>query len=79
MSNVIKFPPRKADDVPAYLEALAKKFRDEKNTNTRFIMLVEDDGSMSSTIINYPDQITAIGVIECIKVNLVLECVAPDD
>lgn len=79
MSNVITFPPRKADDVPAYLEALAKQLRDEANPNTRFIMLLDDEGSMSSTIINYPDKMAAIGVIECIKVSLVLECVEADD
>ena len=79
MSNVITFPPRKADDVPAYLEALAKQLRDEASPRTRFIMLMEDEGSMTSTIINYPDKMAAIGVIECIKVSLVLECVEADD
>lgn len=79
MTNVVNFPPRKADDVPAYLEALAKQLRDDANPNTRFIMLMEDEGSMTSSIINYPDKMAAIGVIECIKVNLVLECVEADD
>ena len=79
MTNVVNFPPRKADDVPAYLEALAKQFRDNPDANTRFIMLMEDEGSMTSSIINYPDKMAAIGVIECIKVNLVLECVEADE
>lgn len=79
MTNVITFPPRNADDVPAYLEALAQQLREDANPNTRFIILMEDEGSMTSSIINYPDKMAAIGVIECIKVNLVLECVEAGD
>jgi hypothetical protein len=45
----------------------------------RFIFIMEDAGSLTSSAINYTDRMAAIGVLEAIKVGLVLDVVEADD
>lgn len=79
MTNVITFPPRKADDIPAYLESLAKRLRDKPDDAMRFVIIMEDAGSMESNVIGYDDKMAAIGAIEAVKIGLVMSLVEADD
>ena len=79
MSKVIQFPPRQPNDVPSYLESVAKRLRDNPDDEMRFIFIMEDAGSLTSSAINYTDRMAAIGVLEAIKVGLVFDVVEADD